>query len=635
MAIPSFLLFFFLFLAAASAATQPPIPPPSPTSSSSLCPFNLTYVRTIPWDTSLCDNPTASRRSHCCQTLLSLFGIGIAQHLRSTSLFQLPSTQISAACLSNFQSELQSIRIDPSLVPLCFNDSTEFVSKPSSCVGIITTADWINRVGSQTALDSSCRGDVSGLTRCSSCLDAGLKVNSQLTNLMPNSTAKCFYFTCLYAVAMVSDLGPLDAKTAGCILALPLKNARNPSNGGSNKNKNDSTKLGMILGIVFGVIGAAILAGLGVVLYRKRKVRKTVEASHEQYVSSFKSAVMPNSGARWFQGSELEKATNGFNQKNFLGKGAYGVVYKGVLPDGSYVAVKELHDQDNLPDEEFFNEVEIISKIRHRNLLSLRGCCATSDVSRGKRRFLVYDYMSNGSLGDHLANEHTRNQLTWPHRKNVVLDVAKGLAYLHHGIKPAIYHRDIKANNILLDNEMKAKVADFGLAKQSTEGQSHLTTRVAGTHGYLAPEYALYGQLTEKSDVYSFGIVVLEVMSGRKVIDTTSSSSYLLITDWAWMLVKSGKMEDVFDEAIRDQGPVGVMERFVLVGMLCAHVLVAFRPTIADALKMLEGDIDIPKLPDRPMPLSHESFRHVVAKNGGSSVSERSITNSSSTSSMA
>ncbi|CAN1234476.1 Probable receptor-like protein kinase At1g11050 [Linum perenne] len=618
MAISSFLLFFLFLLAAdsTSAATPPPISPPP------LCPFNLTYVRSIPWDTSLCENPTASRRSHCCQTLLSLFGIGIAQHLRSTSFFQLPSSQISTSCLSDFQAQLRSISIDDSLVPLCFNDSTEFVSKPSSCVGIITTSDWIDRVGRLTPLDAACRGDVSGLTRCSSCLDAGLKVNSQLTNLMPNSTAKCFYFTCLYAVAMVNELGPLDAKTAGCILALPLKNARNPS---SSKNKS-----------MFGAIGGIILAGLIVVLYKKRKVRKTVEATHEQYVSSFKSAVMPNSGARWFQGSELEKATNGFHQKNFLGKGAYGVVYKGVLPDGSYVAVKELHDLDSLRDEEFFNEVEIISKIRHRNLLSLRGCCATSDVARGKRRFLVYDYMSNGSLGDHLANDHTRNQLTWPHRKNIVLDVAKGLAYLHHGIKPAIYHRDIKANNILLDNEMKAKVADFGLAKQSTEGQSHLTTRVAGTHGYLAPEYALYGQLTEKSDVYSFGIVVLEVMSGRKVIDTTSSSSYLLITDWAWMLVKSGKMEDIFDETIRDQGPIGVMERFVLVGMLCAHVLVAFRPTIADALKMLEGDIDIPKLPDRPMPLSHESFRHVAkVSNNGSSVSERSITNSSSASSMA
>ncbi|CAL1412516.1 unnamed protein product [Linum trigynum] len=602
-------LSLLLLISTASAATPPPPPP--------RCPFDLSYVRTIPWDTSLCEQ-TDGR--HCCQTLLSLFGIGIAQHLRETSLFQLPDANASAACLADFRTHLSAISIDPSFVPLCFSDPNQFVSNASSCVGVISTADWIQRVGPLTPLDSACRGDVSGLTRCSSCLDAGLKVNSQLTNVQANATSKCFYFTCLYAVAMVSELGPLDAKTSGCILALPLK-----SSATSGKKGNHGKVVGLVLGIIGGVAALVVAALLFVVLCRKRKKRKHAEASHEEFVSSFKSAVLPNSGAKWFQSGELEKATNGFSQRNFLGKGAYGVVYKGVLSDGSFIAVKEMHDPESLRDEEFSNEVEIISKIRHRNLLSLRGCCVTSDIFRGRRRFLVYDYMSNGSLGDHLASDHTRRQLTWPHRKNIILDVAKGLAYLHHGIKPAIYHRDIKANNILLDKEMKAKVADFGLAKQSSEGQSHLTTRVAGTHGYLAPEYALYGQLTEKSDVYSFGVVILEVISGRKVIDT-SSASYLLITDWAWMLLKSGKMEEIYDEAIRDEGAKGVMERFVLVGMLCAHAMVAFRPTIADALKMLEGDIDIPKLPDRPLPLSHESFRQPAkasSHSGSSSVSER------------
>ncbi|KAL1290719.1 hypothetical protein AAHE18_20G150000 [Arachis hypogaea] len=157
---------------------------------------------------------------------------------------------------------------------------------------------------------------------------------------------------------------------------------------------------------------------------------------------------------------------------------------------------------------------------------------------------------------------------------------------------------------------MKAKVADFGLAKQGSEGQSHLTTRVAGTYGYLAPEYALYGQLTEKSDVYSFGIVILEIMSGRKVLDTTNSiSNVVLITDWAWTLAKSGRTEEILDESIREEGPEKIMERFVLVGILCGHAMVALRPTIAEAMKMLEGDIDIPELPDRPVPLGHESFR--------------------------
>ncbi|CAN1234481.1 Probable receptor-like protein kinase At1g11050 [Linum perenne] len=613
MAISSFLLFFLFLLAAdsTSAATPPPISPPP------LCPFNLTYVRSIPWDTSLCENPTASRRSHCCQTLLSLFGIGIAQHLRSTSFFQLPSSQISTSCLSDFQAQLRSISIDDSLVPLCFNDSTEFVSKPSSCVGIITTSDWIDRVGRLTPLDAACRGDVSGLTRCSSCLDAGLKVNSQLTNLMPNSTAKCFYFTCLYAVAMVNELGPLDAKTAGCILALPLKNARNPS---SSKNKS-SKKLGMILGIVFGAIGGIILAGLIVVLYKKRKrYRREKGVDREPTSSSNQSDVrFAKMGLQWFRLQELERATNGFSSKNMVGKGTFGVVYRGTLEvegGSSLVAVKELLEVESFGNEkEFANEVEIVSKIKHKNLLPLRGCCVDMKGCcvdmKGRRRFLVYDFMANGSVADHLSNVSRRARLSWEKRKNIILDVAKGLVYLHCGVKPAIYHRDIKSSNILLDSDLRAKVADFGLARQGREdGYSHITTRVAGTHGFLAPEYAMYGHLSNKSDVYSFGVLVLEIMTARKVIDTSLiDSSAVLITDWVWDLVKAGRVEEAFDEGMKDDeyqdySDGEMMIRFVMVGILCAHVVAAHRPTITEALKMLEGNTEVPKTPDRPLLMS-------------------------------
>lgn len=386
----------------------------------------------------------------------------------------------------------------------------------------------------------------------------------------------------------------------------------------SSVNEKSKRKLSneTVLKLVFGFLGAfvgVLVAFALIILYRKWDKKNKRNAPHRRFVSSFRASVLPNSGAKWFHLSELEQATDGFSQRNLIGRGAYGVVYKGTLADGTLVAVKQILDLDLEGDEDFSNEVEIISKIRHRNLLSLRGCCVTSDIMKGRRRYLVYDFMSNGSLGDHLFNDFTWQKLSWPQRKNIILDVAQGLAYLHYGIKPSIYHRDIKATNILLDSEMKAKVADFGLAKQSLEGQSHLTTRVAGTHGYLAPEYALYGQLTEKSDVYSFGIVILEIMSGRKVIDT-SNSSYLMITDWAWKLAKSGNVQEIFDESIREEGPKGVMERFVRVGILCAHVMVAFRPKIAEALKMLEGDIDIPKLPDRPLPLSHESFKSSLGR---------------------
>jgi len=567
----------------------------TPSASAASCPMDLSYVETFPWDSSSCRDPIDSQ--HCCQSLLSLFGIGLAKHLKETSIFQLPDENTSTTCLQDFQLKLSSLRIQPELVPTCFQNSTQFVSNTSYCAGITNLTDWRQKVGIMSPLDTACNGDLSSETSCGICTDAGFKVTTQLSTIDPKNSTKCFYFSILYAIGVVNKFGPTHPETAGCILGMPLS-----SKGSSNNAK--------ILKLVFGLIGAlvgVVLAFVLIIMYRKWDKMRKENIYHRSIENSVRDSVLPNTGAKWFHISELDKATNKFSQKNMIGQGGDGVVYKGTLADGTLVAVKEIFDLDTRGDEEFIYEVEIISKIKHRNLLALRGCCVTSHNVKGKRRFLVYDYMPNGSLSYQLS-VNGANRLTWPQRKNIILDVAKGLAYLHYEIKPPIFHRDIKATNILLDSKMKAKVADFGLAKQGNEGQSHLTTRVAGTYGYLAPEYALYGQLTEKSDVYSFGIVILEIMSGRKVLDTMNSP-VVLITDWAWTLAKSGKVDEIFDQAVKDEGPEKIMERFVLVGILCAHAMVALRPTIAEAIKMLEGDIDIPNLPDRPVPLGHESFQ--------------------------
>ncbi|KAI4366612.1 hypothetical protein MLD38_022470 [Melastoma candidum] len=565
-------------------------------SATSSCPIDLGYIQTVPWDPSLCRDGS-NDLTGCCQTLLSLFGIGLSLHLKETSEFQLPNASASSACLSDFGVRLAATSIRSSLVPMCFNDSRQFVSNVSSCDGILTTVDWKAKVGAVSPLDTSCRGDLTG-TQCSPCAEAGISVNAQLTASSPNST-KCFYYAVLYAVGIVNQFGPTDPTVANCILGLPISAKQ------SSKHKMSIVK---VVALVLGSLVGILLAFLVIVLHRNRARHIKQRAQHEEIVNSFKSSVLPNTGAKWFGQSELERATDGFSQRNMIGQGSYGIVYKGILADSTAVAVKQVLDTDTKGDEDFSNEVEIISKIRHRNLLSLRGCCVTSDDYHGKRRYLVYDYMPNGSLGDHLGGSGGSHKLSWPQRKNIIFDIGRGLAYLHYGINPSIYHRDIKPTNILLDSEMRARLGDFGLAKQNNEGQSHLTTRVAGTHGYLAPEYALYGQLTEKSDVYSFGIVILEIMSRRKVLEATDDSSVMLITDWAWTLVQQGRAEEVLDEAIRQEGARGIMERFVHVGILCAHVMVALRPTIAGAMKMLEGDIDIPRLPERPLPLGHRSF---------------------------
>ncbi|KAK1371167.1 Protein kinase domain-containing protein [Heracleum sosnowskyi] len=566
-------------------------------SADSSCPINFSYVKTFPWNTTLCAEPMAET---CCQTIKALLSLGLSKHLKDTSKFYLPNQDAVSTCLISFQAKLASM----DLFPICKNSTNDFVDTLSNCAGIETTKDWDEKVGSSSELDSYCNSDFIGMTQCKSCLDAVSKVSSNLTSFNRN-TKKCEYYTLLYAAGIVNKRGPEDAQAAVCMFQMPL--SMSPTiNGSKGMSKTN------ILKIVFGLFGAligALASGVVIIIYRKSEFIRKQNVLHEEYVRGVKAKVLPNTGAKWFNIGELEQATGGFSQRNLIGQGGYGVVYKGVLLDGTVVAVKQLLDKDtNGEDVDFTNEAEIISKIRHRNLLVLRGFCVTSDAIRGNRRFLVYDFMSNGSLDDYLFNSGSiskRRELDWPVRKNIILDVAKGLAYLHYGIKPAIYHRDIKSTNILLDSDMKARVADFGLAKQSTEDQSHFTTKVAGTYGYLAPEYALYGQLTEKSDVYSFGIIILEILTGRKVLGTSDSST-VLITDWAWEHVKSGNVDEIFDPTLREDGPKIVMERFVHVGILCAHVMVALRPTMADALKMLEGDIDIPRLPERPLPLDHK-----------------------------
>ncbi|KAK7331613.1 hypothetical protein VNO80_28350 [Phaseolus coccineus] len=613
----------FAVFSSTSLSSAAPSPSTTPT-----CPMDLNYVLRIPWNTSACHNfqqPLAAKNgtdaNTCCISLLSLFGVGLAQHLKETSQFQLPNLATSVSCILDFQSKLSTLSLPNNLADSCF-DPLQFVISPNICAGIQTISDWTKKLGQSTPLNTACKPDLTDLSRCDVCLGAGLQVKQELISIDGNASHSidCFYFSILYAAGIVNEFGPESNGAVTCIFSMSVY-----SQGGSGAKNHQA--------LVFGLTGAGVallvmssLLGLYVWYDRKhrRKKLETFQFDFDPEEQGSRRRLRPNTGSIWFKIGELEKATDSFSSKNFIGRGGFGLVFKGTLADGTVVAVKRILESDFQGDIEFCNEVEIISNLKHRNLVPLRGCCVAEENEnydeRGSQRYLVYDYMPNGNLEDHLFvssdSQKAKGSLTWPQRKSIILDVAKGLAYLHYGVKPAIFHRDIKATNILLDVDMRARVADFGLAKQSREGQSHLTTRVAGTHGYLAPEYALYGQLTEKSDVYSFGVVVLEIMCGRKALDLSSLGSprAFLITDWAWSLVKAGKLEEaldgslVKDENFPSSNPKSIMERFLLVGILCSHVMVALRPTIADALKMLEGDVEVPQIPDRPMPLGHPTF---------------------------
>ncbi|KAH8954897.1 hypothetical protein BDL97_08G104900 [Sphagnum fallax] len=227
----------------------------------------------------------------------------------------------------------------------------------------------------------------------------------------------------------------------------------------------------------------------------------------------------------------LKATTREFHHDNKLGEGAFGVVYKGILPNGSKLAVKSLTKAHQGIDD-FLNEVVAITDVKHKNLVKLKGCCL-----HGIQRYLVYEYVENQNLGEALWHDcqegHSTLFLDWPRRFIICMDIAHGLTYLHEFLNPCIIHRDIKATNILLDMNLNAKIADFGLARLFPNDQTHIVTKyIAGTFGYLSPEYASLGELTTKVDVYSFGIFLLEIISGRKSIDDTLPPEEMYLVKW-------------------------------------------------------------------------------------------------------
>uniref|UniRef100_A0A3N7GJB0 non-specific serine/threonine protein kinase n=1 Tax=Populus trichocarpa TaxID=3694 RepID=A0A3N7GJB0_POPTR len=240
---------------------------------------------------------------------------------------------------------------------------------------------------------------------------------------------------------------------------------------------------------------------------------------------------------------ELRSATDNFHTSNKIGRGGFGTVYKGTLKSGTQVAVKTLSAQSNQGVQEFLNEIKTISKVKHPNLVELIGCCA-----QGSNRILVYEYVENNSLDRALLGSRSTDiKLDWGRRSAICLGIARGLDFLHKEVVPHIVHRDIKASNILLDKDFNPKIGDFGLAKLFPDNITHISTRIAGTTGYLAPEYALGGQLTMKADVYSFGVLILEIVSGRSSAKPSWGGTQKLLLEWAWQLHEEGKHLELVD----------------------------------------------------------------------------------------
>ncbi|CAM6036618.1 unnamed protein product [Sphagnum compactum] len=296
----------------------------------------------------------------------------------------------------------------------------------------------------------------------------------------------------------------------------------------------------------------------------------------------------------WYTLRELEAATQNFGECNVLGEGGYGIVYKGQLPDSTMIAVKNLLNNRGQAEKEFRVEVEAIGRVRHKNLVRLLGYCA-----EGAHRMLVYEYVDNGNLEQWLHGPISKtNPLSWEARMKIVLGTAKGLAYLHEALEPKVVHRDIKSSNILVDMQWNAKVSDFGLAKLLGSGKSHVTTRVMGTFGYVAPEYANTGLLNERSDVYSFGVLLMEIITGRDPVDYNRAAGEINLVDWLKQMVGSRRSEEVADPSMELKPTSRALKRSLLVALRCVDPDALKRPKIGHVVHMLEAE-DFPFRDDR------------------------------------
>ncbi|KAJ8761309.1 hypothetical protein K2173_001365 [Erythroxylum novogranatense] len=293
---------------------------------------------------------------------------------------------------------------------------------------------------------------------------------------------------------------------------------------------------------------------------------------------------------------QLKAATRNFDPANKIGEGGFGSVYKGELSDGTIIAVKKLSPKSGQGNREFVTEIGMISGLQHPNLVKLYGCCI-----EGNHLLLVYEYMENNSLARLLfGSEAGFVKLDWTTRYKICVGIARGLAFLHDESTLRIVHRDIKATNVLLDKDLNAKISDFGLAKLNEEENTHISTRVAGTIGYMAPEYALWGYLTEKADVYSFGVVALEIVTGRSNTSYRPKNECVCLLDWAFVLQQKGNLMEIVDPNLESEFNKKEAERMLKVALLCSNASPTLRPTMSEVVSMLEGGSIIQEVTSDP-----------------------------------
>ncbi|XP_056848301.1 G-type lectin S-receptor-like serine/threonine-protein kinase At1g61360 [Raphanus sativus] len=331
-------------------------------------------------------------------------------------------------------------------------------------------------------------------------------------------------------------------------------------------------------------------------LKQNGEARVAMETSEDSWKSSLK--LQDVSGLNFFEMHTIQTATDNFSISNKLGQGGFGTVYKGKLEDGKEIAIKRLSSTSVEGTEEFMNELKLISKLQHRNLVRLLGYCI-----EGEEKLLVYEFMVNKSLDTFLFDLKKKLEIDWPKRFNIIQGIARGLVYLHRDSFLRVVHRDLKASNILLDEKMNPKISDFGLARmfQGTQNQDS-TGRVFGTLGYMSPEYAWTGTFSEKSDIYSFGVLMLEIISGKEISSFSYGKENKNLLAHAWESWSETGGVELLDQDIADSesDSVEAVMRCVQISLLCVQHQAMDRPNIKQVVTMLTSKMDLPK-PKQPM----------------------------------
>ncbi|ESQ29847.1 hypothetical protein EUTSA_v10012006mg, partial [Eutrema salsugineum] len=373
-------------------------------------------------------------------------------------------------------------------------------------------------------------------------------------------------------------------------------------------NKLPSKSKKTVVIIVGAIVGAGMISILVIaiilIIRRKRKRAADEEVLHSLDIRPYT-----------FSYSELRAATQDFDNSNRLGEGGFGPVFKGKLNDGREIAVKQLSVASRQGKGQFVAEIATISAVQHRNLVKLYGCCI-----EGNQRMLVYEYLSNKSLDQALFEENSL-QLGWSDRFEICLGVAKGLAYMHEESSPRIVHRDVKASNILLDSDLVPKLSDFGLAKLYDDKKTHISTRVAGTIGYLSPEYVMLGHLTEKTDVFAFGIVALEIVSGRPNSSPELDDEKQYLLEWAWSLHQENRDVEIVDPELAEGYEEEEVKRVIGVAFLCTQTDHAIRPAMSRVVGMLTGHVEVTEANAKPGYVSERTFENAMSFMSGATSS--------------